>query len=511
MAHDNPPDRHFERRRKAALGGKHLPNVEELLRGMAFHSDNAAKDAYAFAARLSAFIRRKQLAGYEPLLAALDDLELYASRDAVQRVDRQLEVLEQDVLIPVRESRRRCTIYLAIGGDEAAAAVVASEIAALALRDLESGGKPELMWRALGWAVQAYRLREQQSSTFRISYPGNHQEMEIAGHALAWQQAFDKAQPSNMPLPAESQDMPTKHGKSPLEPGRKNETAVGVVVFPKIGNVTTNSGKEVAKEFGQLVGKALPLPTLPDLSRVRAKLVFEFPHAVPVLDAVLNGFGGHRQAWIHPTILVGPPGSGKSRFAVRLAEELGLSFETFPCGGVADSMFGGTSRNWNTGSPSVAVSAVRSHGTAGPLVVLDEFDKVGNGRHNGALHDVLQGLLERETARRWHDPYVQHSCDLSHLSWIMTVNAVEPIPKSLRDRCRCIRFPPPGPEHLAVLAQHLMAEKYREKGLDPHWATPLDGIEIKALSAAWPGGSIRALQRIVERLIAVREVSMTRC
>jgi hypothetical protein len=62
-----------------------------------------------------------------------------------------------------------------------------------------------------------------------------------------------------------------------------------------------------------------------------------------------------------------------------------------------------------------------------------------------------------------------------------------------------------------VLAQQLLSEMYREKGFDPQWALPLDGVEIAALSAAWPGGSIRALQRIVERLIHVREVSMTRC
>ena len=87
----------------------------------------------------------------------------------------------------------------------------------------------------------------------------------------------------------------------------------------------------------------------------------------------------------------------------------------------------------------------------------------------------------------------------------MTANKVEPIPSVLRDRCRVVRFPEPGPEHLPILALRIMERLYAELRYDPRWATPLEGFELAAIAAAWRGGSIRRLERIVEQLVDVRE------
>ncbi len=50
--------------------------------------------------------------------------------------------------------------------------------------------------------------------------------------------------------------------------------------------------------------------------------------------------------------------------------------------------------------------AVRRHRNAGPVIILGEIEKVAASRHNGNVHDVLAGLLERETASNWFDPHV---------------------------------------------------------------------------------------------------------
>src|SRR5690606_13655569 len=154
---------------------------------------------------------------------------------------------------------------------------------------------------------------------------------------------------------------------------------------------------------------------------------------------------------------------------------------------------------------SLPMLAVRRHECAGPVIILDEIEKVGTSRHNGNAHDVLLGLFEPETSSRWHDPYIQASCDLSNLTWLMTANEVGPIPSVLRDRCRVLRFPEPGPEHLQLLSVRIMERLYADRGHDTRWATPLEGFELAAVASGWSGGSIRRLERIIERLVEVRE------
>jgi hypothetical protein len=278
-----------------------------------------------------------------------------------------------------------------------------------------------------------------------------------------------------------------------------------VVVFTFVGNDSTSEGKRVVKEFEKFVQRRLPLPDAPDLATVRTRLTTEFPWAVSIADEILKGIVGREHVHCRPTILLGPPGCGKTRFSRRLIEELGVPYELVSCGGLSDSAIGGTPRRWTSGEPSLAVMSVRRHECAGPAIILDEIEKVGNSRHNGNVHDVLVGLFEKETSTRWFDPYVEATCDLSHITWLMTANEVESVPAVLRDRCRVLRFPEPGPEHLPLLASRILEKLYLEQGHDSRWATPLEGYEIEALVRAWKGGSIRKVVRLVEMLVETRE------
>lgn len=102
------------------------------------------------------------------------------------------------------------------------------------------------------------------------------------------------------------------------------------------------------------------------------------------------------------------------------------------------------------------------------------------------------------------DPYLMAPCDISHLSWLMTANEPDPIPRPLRDRIRFLRFPDPRAGDITVLANRFVRARVDEQGLDPRWAAPLDGIEIGALASAWQGGSLRILQRLVESVVKSR-------
>ncbi|PSJ60168.1 AAA family ATPase [Pseudaminobacter soli (ex Li et al. 2025)] len=496
--------RHFKRRQHAARIGRHLPTEEELLRGMGFLRGELAADIREYATRLSCRIKKRGKPTLAGLAASLDELVMEPSQHAVQSLAIVLAATDSKERAVVEAGLLRCQFYLANFGDPDAVARIAGEMATLALTDLRECEEVELLWRALGWSAHSCSIaRMQRDDSGRHRQRGSF--WELSGLEHRFRMAIEGRQFAAVAAAVDARASDREAGGAEKRTKEAASPGGTAIVFRCIGNETTAEGKRVVKEFGNLLGKPLQLPRMPNLTIVRARLVAEFPHATTVIDAILQKLIGRGHLHLRPTILLGPPGGGKSRFARRLLEELGLPYEMVPCGGIGDSYIGGTARRWSTGEPSIAVMAVRRHGCAGPAIVLDEIEKVATSRHNGNVHDVLVGLLEKETAARWFDPYVEANCDLSHVSWLMTANQVESVPAVLRDRCRILRFPQPGPDQLTVLATRILERLYAELGHDPRWAAPLDQVEIDALSAAWPGGSLRTLQRLVEKLFEVRE------
>lgn len=502
----SPRARHFKRRRKAAEEGLYLPTEEELLRGMTFFRERLVEDLREYASRLGRRIRKRGEANLEPLAAVLDELTVEQSSDAVRSLETMLDIVEEPEGISFDDCRLRCRFYLACFGDPGAAAAVAAEIASLALVDTRTRKGREMLWRSLSWATHSRQLAKwERSGVVRSAGRGVQFHPDFGSYEYQFKAAILDPGPEER----KEQDSPPGDLAVPdpeQEVSAADAEATGaVIVVSAVGNDATPDGKRVVQEFEKVMRRPLPLRVTPDLTVVRANLVEEFPYAASIVEALLKRLVGHTHVHLRPTILLGTPGCGKTRFARRLAEELRTPYELVSCGGLSDSAIGGTARRWSSGEPSLPVMVVRRDECAGPVIILDEIEKVGTSRHNGNVHDVLIGLFEPETSSRWHDPYVQARCNLSNLTWLMTANAIEPVPTVLRDRCRIIRFPEPGPEHLRFLAASIMQRLYGELGYDPRWITPLEGFELEALAGVWQGGSIRKLERLVEGLIDARE------
>lgn len=496
----------FKRREKAVRGGARLPTEEELLRGMPFFRDDLTGDMREYGDRLARRLRKRQRLDLQPIVSSLEELAVEQSLDSLRAFEASLDDVPDVPGVPVNAARLRCLLYRAGFGDPDATAAIAGEMAILAMKDARTTHKPRMLWCSLSWSAYSRDIAEQQrDGRYRGYAKGLEFHHELRSYSYLFKNAILQAKPEeekSEPAPKEpAPEVEIDESSASAEAPPEGQ----VIVLREVGNTSVSQGKHVGKEFEKMAGRPLPIPAVPDLVAVRASLVQEFPYASSLIDHVLKGLMGRQHVRMRPTILLGLPGCGKSRFARRLAEELGAPFELIPCGGMSDSYLGGTPRRWSSGEPSLPVSAVRRHECAGPIIILDEVEKVGTGRHNGNAHDVLLGLFEPETSRQWHDPYVQASCDLSNLTWLMTANDVEPIPAALRDRCRVLRFPEPGLEHLPMLAVRIMERLYVERGHHPLWATQLEGFELDAIATAWSGGSIRRLERIIEQLVDFRE------
>jgi hypothetical protein len=296
--------------------------------------------------------------------------------------------------------------------------------------------------------------------------------------------------------------------------GNEDVSAVpdGHLVVARLHDDQLRNGKlkDIVAPLKAIINTALPLVPVPILHPIRQQLLFEFPYAQSVIDFALADLVGRTTIALRPLLLCGGVGAGKSRFARRLGQLLGLHVWRTDASHSDGAAFSGTDRRWSSAEPCHPLLAV-SHGKhANPLVLLDELDKAGTRSDYGRLWDCLLGFLEPETNSRYPDPALQTDLDLSMVSYIATANSLEPLPGPIRDRFRTITFPKPTKDDLQALLPAVLADLARERGLDRRWIAPLDEIERVAVANYWNGGSVRQLRRFVEAILRERDANSVR-
>ena len=198
--------------------------------------------------------------------------------------------------------------------------------------------------------------------------------------------------------------------------------------------------REILAPLKPAINAALPLVEVPALHQARERLLFEFPYASAAIDFALTDLVGRATVRLRPLLLVGDPGSGKTRFACRLGEVLGVSVWREDASRADGAVFGGTDRRWYSAEPCHPFLAVAHGKIANPLVLIDEIEKAGTRSDYGRLWDCLLGFLEPETNVRYPDPALQTNLDLSHVSYVATANSLDPLPAPIRDRFRVSPF-----------------------------------------------------------------------
>lgn len=199
--------------------------------------------------------------------------------------------------------------------------------------------------------------------------------------------------------------------------------------------------------------------------------------------------------------LSGPPGVGKTSIGRSIARALNRKFFRFSVGGLTDvAEIKGHRRTYIGAMPGKMVQCLKNVGTANPLVLIDEIDKLGRG-HAGDPASALLELLDPEQNANFLDHYLDVPIDLSKVLFVCTANVVEMIPNPLLDRMEVIAIAGYITDEKMHIARDYLEKATREAcGIKPEQVEVTDAALLGLIENYCREAGVRNLQKHIEKI-----------
>ncbi|KAH9625139.1 hypothetical protein KSS87_015098 [Heliosperma pusillum] len=199
--------------------------------------------------------------------------------------------------------------------------------------------------------------------------------------------------------------------------------------------------------------------------------------------------------------LSGPPGVGKTSIGRSIARALNRKFYRFSVGGLSDvAEIKGHRRTYIGAMPGKLVQCLKSVGTANPLVLIDEIDKLGRG-HAGDPASAMLELLDPEQNANFLDHYLDVPIDLSKVLFVCTANVIETIPGPLLDRMEVISIAGYITDEKMHIARDYLEKTTRETcGIKAEQVDLTDAALLALIESYCREAGVRNLQKQIEKI-----------